>query len=515
MSFDPDIKRLWRILLIALILWAAGVRLHGILVLKQGLSHDESVSYLCASATEGAYQIEIDGMLDRDLHVLDIQAFYARPPGMAFPTVARDLALWDIHPPLYFWTLHAVHVAFGAGVIGGALLNFVAGLLLLALVFIMARRALASTSQALAAVAIWYLSPAVVQIDLEARHYQFMALFAIASFLMAERLSNEQRSKTCWMLFTLVNAAGLLTHYYFAFLLLPGALVMLIRYGWTRPTFTYAGSLLASLALFLLAFPQIFDFIGTYSERLSNPEATTGALDRIKTVTYASLAFFTEWHRARYMYIFLLIAAGLFAMYRIPRPIAQLKFPLDRPVTHYGIALLWSTCFTVGFYLVGISPAQAAGEQYFAYFWPLLAVLLVHVASRTIPARYVGWIFAAHMAQLPFAYHSSVHGSEYVKNVLPAEWYEEIGSADLLITDDHKRANLPRIASSLRAEQALFLYSKVVPAFKGEERVAFLHLAIDSRPAPNEIFERMSEMGFRSDGPTKRHDHFELHFFRR
>jgi uncharacterized membrane protein len=511
----PDTDRIWRIALIALILWGVGVRLHAVLELKQGLSHDESVSYLCAAATEGAYQERIDGMVDTVLHVQEFQAFYARPDHMMLRTVAKDLALWDIHPPLYFWVLHATHLTIGAGIIGGALLNVAAGLVLLVLLFLLARRALGNMTLALAACALWYLSPAVVLIDLEARHYQFLAVLAMASFMLAERMTDGSHSLGRWSLFTLVNALGLLTHYYFAFLLVPGALFMLVRYRASAPTVRYVGSLVLSFILFLIWFPEIFDFIGTYAARIADPEETTGFVDRSKTLIYASLAFFTEEHRARYIYLGVLALAGAstvaLSLWKGIRPLPN----WNGTAGYFAITLIWAAGFTTAFYLLGISPAQAAGEQYFAYFWPLLAVLIVHVASQVVPAPIRGWLFAAHMAQLSFAFSSSVHGSAYLQNVLPGSWYQQMVGSDLVIMDDHKRSNLPRIVHHLPADLPLFVSKKGSPDLTGMDEVTLLHLALDTRPLSSDLMDRIAAQGFLRVGTIEKHDHFELHHFRR
>ena len=46
------------------------VRLHGILVLKKSLSHDESVSYLCAAATEGKFEL---GLPEQVMHLVRVR----------------------------------------------------------------------------------------------------------------------------------------------------------------------------------------------------------------------------------------------------------------------------------------------------------------------------------------------------------------------------------------------------------------------------------------------------------
>ncbi|MBK9629155.1 MAG: glycosyltransferase family 39 protein [Flavobacteriales bacterium] len=502
----------WVLLIAALVIGFA-LRVHGILVLKDGLSHDESVSYLCAAATEGAYQERIDGMVDSTLVVGDIQAYYTRPATLQLGVVAYDLAHYDIHPPLYFWALHAVHVLFGAGIIGGTLLNLIAEFGVALLMLLIAGRVLRHSVVAWAAVAIWYLSSAVVQIDLEARHYQFLALFALASFLLQERILAGRSSRLQWALFIAVNALGLLTHYYFAFLLLPGAVLMLHRYGLKSPTLRFMGAGLASLGLFFLLFPEVFDFIPLYVDRVKDPADAVGLFNRLRTFLYAALAFFAEVHVLRYGYLILLVAftgLGIRSLWRIDRRL----WTTEHPTVYYGLLMLWTGLFTFALYLIGVSPPHAVGEQYLAYFWPLLAIMTVRVANRVIPARVQGWVLAAHMAQLGISLPNAIAHSEYVQNVLPGSWYARMAESEMVIMDDRKRSGLPRIIRHLPATLPLVIMSKEDPEVATYNAVSFLHLDVEGRPSIEPFLTRMSEAGFGQQA-KEQHDHYELISFRR
>lgn len=509
------LERMARVVLIGLLAWGFGMRLHGVLVLKKGLSHDESVSYLCAAATEGAYQENIDGMVDRRWVAGDIQAYYTRPSHMMLGTVSHDLAHYDIHPPLYFWALHAVHVLFGAGISGGALLNVFAGVGVGALMLMVARRLWGNSPAVWVALALWYLSPAVVQIDLEARHYQFMALFAMASYLLSDRLLNGTVRPWHRVLFTLVNAAGMLTHYYFTFLLLPGALFMLFRNGFRAPTLRYALSLLASVALFLALFPEIFDFIDVYKNKVKDPADAVSFLDRVRTFFYAALAFFANGHLLRYVYLLVCTAFGTAGLWILFRRGSFQRIPWDRPIMFYTMTMLWAGAFTLALYLMGVSPPHAVGEQYLAYFWPLLAVVIVDLAMRVIPRRGQGWILMAHMAQLCIAFPASIAGSEYVQNVLPEAWYARMAGSDLLITDDRKRSGLPRIMHHLPADLPFVILSKVEPKVDDATTITFLHLDVKGRPSVDPFLTRMKEQGFTEQTASETQDHYELYTFRR
>lgn len=505
--------RVIRYVLIAALVYGVALRFHAIGHWKQGLSHDESVSYMCASATEGAYQIRIPGLVDTYSTVGEVHAFYARPESIQLATVSGDLAEYDIHPPLYFWALHMHHTLVGSGTTGGMWLNFFAGLGLLLFTFLFARSALGSTNMALAACAIWYLAPAVAQIDLEARQYQFMALCAMVSYLLTQRRLLGKAGSGELLLFTLVNAFGMLSHYYYAFVLAPGLWLIWRAHRWSVPTWAYLASLLGSVLLFLVFFPEFLDFVSSYATRPKEVKETASLVDRVKTMLYASLAFFTQGHLLRYAFLGIGSLGLVVVLRRMINGEASSSFCVG-PMAQVMITLMWCGLFTTALYLVGISPAHAVGEQYFAYFWPLLAIALVYLAHRVSAARYRAWILFAYMLQLGISTTLSVRGSEYLQPTLPAAWYEEINTSDLLVTDDRKRSFLPRAMRNVPAGTPLFIMEKEKPTVGTMTEVHFLHLDIESRPSADGFTAWMAAQGF-THGEVRSHDHHELHTYTR
>lgn len=505
--------RLTRYLLISALIYGAALRFYAISNWKQGLSHDESVSYLCASATEGAYQNRIPALVDSYSTVGAIQGLYARPENVQLATVSSDLSRYDIHPPLYFWALHLQHTLVGSGITGGMWLNFIAGLGLLLFTFLFARNALGSVDHALAACAILYLAPAVTQIDLEARQYQFMALCAMVSYLLTQRRLLGIAGAGELLLFTLVNAFGMLSHYYYAFILVPGLVLVWRAYRWTVPTLTYGASLLGSLLLFMVLFPEFIEFVSSYTSRVKEAKEAAGLIDRIKTILYASLAFFTQAHLLRYVFLGLgLLGLGMIVLRAWKERARRVHF--GGAIGQVMITLLWCVSFTVALYLVGISPPHAVGEQYFSYFWPLLAIALVYVARRVFDARYRTWILYAYMLQLGISSTLAVRSSGYLEPILPAGWYEEIRNSDLLVTDDRKRSFLPRAMRTLPEALPLFIMEREKPHVGTMDRVHYLRLEIPSRPPAAEFTTWMTEHGF-AHGEVLVHGHHELHTYTR
>ena len=464
-------------LLAALLCYGAGVRLHGIFRVKAGLTHDESISFLCAAAQEGAYQERIPFLLDTLVHVRDVIAFHDRPRQLAFRTVAKDLVFHDNHPPLYFWALHVWHHAFGLRPWSAPLFNSFLGLVLLAMLLALGLRVFGSPVPALAMAVLWYLSPAVIQIDLEGRHYQLMAVLAMASYLLGERMASGRASWGTFLLFTGINTAGMLTHYYFAALLLPGLVITMTVQGKGPALTRHMASLLLSGALFLLLFPEAVDFVKVYLGRRNEADTLPRSLyDRVRTATYASLAFFTQGHWSRYVYLgmaaLFMFMTVLAVRRRGPGPLTD----LGHPVGHHMATLAWASGFTLAMYMLGISPAQAVGEQYFSYFWPLVALGLVHVTRSTMPHRSWGLIFVLHALQLVLSAPMAVRCSEHVRNVLPMDWYGLIADQEMLVTDEWNRSALPRMLYHLPPGLPLFITMDGAPALDGTRHIAFLHM---------------------------------------
>src|SRR5690606_39030603 len=169
-----------------------------------------------------------------------------------------DLVHHDNHPPLYFWALHVIQWWQGFGIRNGAWLNFALTLCMLLVLHTFARQVFASSQLAWAVCAIWILSPAVVHIDLEARHYQLLGLLSLCHAFLLLKLLDDPRNLTICILFAAVNTAGLLTHYYFGFLMVPGAFLLFRRYGISVSRIWL--SFIVSCTMFLAVFPEVLDF---------------------------------------------------------------------------------------------------------------------------------------------------------------------------------------------------------------------------------------------------------------
>ena len=506
--------RIWRIVLLAMLLYGLGIRIHALRHWKSGLSNDESVSYMCAAATTGIWEERIHDLRDRSIAIGDIHRFYARPSRFEFHTVSLDMARYDVHPPLYFWLLHVIHVIWGSTVWTGAALNIALGIGLLVTLLGLARSTGLGSNASLVVGVVWYLSPAAVQIDLEARPYQLFALAAVVSFLLGQRLIQGPRSFATWLGFVLANTAGLLTHLYFPFIVLPGLVLMLGRHKLTRPTWLYVASLMFSVVAMLALYPEMIDFIRTYGHRARDVAEPIDHIGRLKGLAYMCMQYFTEPRAIRYVFLFLCaVTIGWLAM--IPSIKQVMKGSWGSPSR---ISLLftlgWWMLFTFLFFLIGVSPAQAVGEQYFSYIWPLMSLVLVIVVSALFNPRMRSGIAAAYFVQLIISFTLAVRHSDYVRPVFPAGWNEAISASDLLLTDEAKRTAIPRIPRELPAALPLFMRGREWPDLTKVQRLCFLHLEIEAIRG-SLVVDRLHADGFTQIGATQVYDRYELRTFTR
>lgn len=446
-----------RAALALLLLMALGIRLHAVLFEKRDLTFDESISYLCSAANQGRFDAEFNSIQDKELTVGDVRALYATPK-LDFQQVATDLAKLDVHPPLYFWALHVVHHFFGFHMIEGMLLNFLVGLLTMLLLFHIVSRTSGSLDLALLVIVLFSLSPAVAQLDLEARGYQFLGFFALASAWLSERIGSGRRVPRTYALFIVVNICGFLTHYYFGFILAAGVALQWRRHGFGRQWAIYMASLVVSLIGFLVAFPEFFDFLGVYHSPTDGMERSM-LIKAWVLLYFGWVEFFANGPRVLYEIAFVVIVlASVNGLSRrvLRGRIAELLRGKGT-LSYFLWTLIWCVTFTSVFYLVDLAPVQAVGEQYYSYIWPLFAWFFALALRAALPMHVRPWALGMLLLSMLVSLHFGVRNSKYMVELLPPEWYQRINDSDRLMTDEHHRSYLPRLAIHLRPDLPLHI----------------------------------------------------------
>jgi len=175
---------------------------------------------------------------------LDAQSFWydegnsARVAERSLPLITAA-AVGDIHPPLYYYTLHFWRGVFGESEFALRSLSATLGVILVWLVYLLGRQ-LFDESTALAAAFVAALNPFQVYYSQEARMYVLLAVWAAAStYLLLRCVGQDATRSVPYIGYVLTAAAGMYTHYAFPFVLVVHNLVALVwlavrREGWRR-----------------------------------------------------------------------------------------------------------------------------------------------------------------------------------------------------------------------------------------------------------------------------------------
>ncbi len=215
---------------------------------------------------------------------LDAQSFW-NDEGNSARIAERSLnlivegAAGDIHPPGYYLLLHAWRRLFGQSEFALRLLSVVASLALVVLTCLLGCR-LFGRPVGLIAASLSAFSPFAVYYSQEARMYALLGALSAASTYVAYRTLSEldsgagggkRVSRVLHLVtYALVNAAGLYTHYAFAFVLTVHNVVFGLlwivdavrsRPRWRR-LFAWAGAQLGILMLYLPWLPTALDATG-------------------------------------------------------------------------------------------------------------------------------------------------------------------------------------------------------------------------------------------------------------
>ena len=156
--------------------------------------------------------------------------------GRDWATIARDAAA-DIHPPGYYWLLKAWSLAAGSDAAGMRSLSALAGVLLVMVTYVVARRLLPGrrgTMIGLTAAWVAALNPLQIYYSQEARMYMLLALWgagllwALTAWMAQEAEDTPRRGVTGPVVgFVVCGALGLWTHYSFPILLAAAGLAYL------------------------------------------------------------------------------------------------------------------------------------------------------------------------------------------------------------------------------------------------------------------------------------------------
>lgn len=365
----------------------------GLAANKQTITHDEMISYLGATANLGAYHDVIDGAVPNRTWATaaDWKQFITPTTPFNFSQISWDQADKDIHPPLYFWLLHLWMLAVGVQPWTGAALNiffFLAGLLAL---YGLARESLGSDLEAAAAALIWAVSPAVLMMSSQARHYELFGLSTIIFVWLLNRYADPARQPSwrSWLLLGLVTAVGTLTHHHFALVVAGAVILYLAQWLRLKPRRFLSGTaaILSGYGLMFLLHPSILlSFEELVGRQASEARYLSTGLDIMRRLYAIGDTFTRFWIYGRIpqaiLFIFAVATLIWAASYYLKNR-SRLRKRLQ-PVNGDGKELLglflWLFGWTIGLYITFISPIHAMMPRHMGAIWPFYALLPIFLA---------------------------------------------------------------------------------------------------------------------------------------
>jgi mannosyltransferase len=194
---------IYLIIVTLVILFAFGVRVH--LLGVQSLWHDEGNSYVQATRS--------------------------------FADIATNAAL-DIHPPGYYWLLSIWRALTGDSEFALRMLSALVSTLTAAAVFALGKRLYGTFAGVAAAIVVAFNTFSIYYAQ-EARMYALLGMWAAAGmwafvnfFLNHQESENTEKTQRNWgIALTLINAAGLWTHYAYPFVMLAQGVMALAWFG--------------------------------------------------------------------------------------------------------------------------------------------------------------------------------------------------------------------------------------------------------------------------------------------
>lgn len=381
------------VMLVAALL--AGIALRAATITgRQVLSHDGSIAYLAATGQQGNWHDIVRFGSEQQPYgqwtQVDLwQQFFRLDSDATLSGIARDLADWDLHPPLYFWLLHYATAILGVEGSTGPLLNSALDLLTLLLVFGAARYLLRDDLLAAVAALMWFVSPAAVDTMQEARHYSLFGLTGIAFAWQLVRVIDESHRPRHfdYAMLAALTCAGALTHYSFAMVVAAG---LILAAGWSERTrlLPLIACIAAGVLLAVAISPGLLA-VFSHAEEVASSMTLSALAERVLKVGYH---LFDLWGRtvAGNVVLGVALMALLAAVILRSSPgacVRAVAATVLGPQRNYLLVFALLVFVLIGAAYIGfLVPRHAIGPRYLAPVWPLMAIGFV-ASVRHLTAR--------------------------------------------------------------------------------------------------------------------------------
>ncbi len=121
---------------------------------------------------------------------------------------------YDVHPPLYYWFLKIWSITFGSDQISLRLMSVFFGAVAMLFIYLLVRR-LFSKKTAILSILLVAISPFFIKYAQEARMYTLVLTLAFAA-TYALIVAMSSKKKLPWVIYGILIALGMLTHYFIA-----------------------------------------------------------------------------------------------------------------------------------------------------------------------------------------------------------------------------------------------------------------------------------------------------------
>lgn len=378
---------------------------------KEAFWADEVDSYLAATGHLGEFWERYgtyEAPYNQWVQVAEWKRLLLPTPEIGLAQIARDIAQWDLHPPLYFLLLNIWTRAFGIAFWAGPLLNLIFDVVTAVLMWRFVINILDGRADrqitALWVTTLWALQLVPLRTSTLTRQYALLTLCAILFAWLLYRLlycadSGRARHREL-LLLTTASLVGLFTHYLFGAFLLTSGLVLCVQVT-NRMRRTTALWIIATLvtaaALFLLLFSPIWNsYIITYITAARDPIWINLPQRIVRMLFINVLLLWPLLFSAGFFYISQFLqsprttafvphgAAGI-APLRLRPPHgqpAQSGFRSNNAIIYLASFALVPLLVVNLIYLLKIGPSHAMSAQYVAFCAPF--VLILCVAARPI-----------------------------------------------------------------------------------------------------------------------------------
>jgi hypothetical protein len=457
------------IVLHALLLWRGAAHF-------VDLDHDSTIGYLAATGHQGAWdRLPVDEWFP----AREIQRLFQIDERWPLARIRDDLARTDIHPPLYFWRLHAQLLPNGAAPWAFFVLNGALDLLSLILIVAIGRRVWDAEAASGAAL-LWATSWGAWATAGVARPYAMLVVVSLAFVRLAIGVLDRRGRPSIpqALLLVLVSAVGFLTHYQFLLVVAAVlvALVLGLRTEERGRLWPLAPILLAGFVAFVLIDPMFAQSFArqraqaqpfTFGDLLPRLRYFVSGLEGLARPPFGSMPFLLlagallAWLLTRAQ------AVGAFTRLRDARESLRALSPRVRLVLVTAITF---TALQGVLYLAHVTPAHAAGDRYNAVLWPLFALLAVGAIRGLGLDRAATPVLA--IAVFFLTYSSAVRSDQDQVAYAHSPAWHTLAEARVVVADHAQRGVLPR--TMLRVPPDAYVWV-VRPSTNVDSLMAGLH----------------------------------------